>query len=180
MKDDSPHERRGPSARVTERRFTRDAHAARHSVAWHPRYVSCGPSQAMVGNGEAGGPASVPPSILRVRRHPLGAAMKVHACILALCLYASAAGTADCTVLRMDGPGEVPLYTTERAMLACYVSLLSADGAESMAQALVGSCADAFRTGVPAGTHSPTLKKVFSTSASSGATGIRSARRFLA
>ena len=35
-------------------------------------------------------------------------------------------------------------------------------------------------TGVPAGTHSPTLKKVFSTSASSGATGIRSASRFLA
>ena len=32
-------------------------------------------------------------------------------------------------------------------------------------------------TGEPSGTHSPTLKKVFSTSASSGAVGIRSASR---
>ena len=35
-------------------------------------------------------------------------------------------------------------------------------------------------TGAPAGTHSPILKKVFSTSASSGAAGIRSASRFFA
>src|SRR5258707_1062570 len=35
-------------------------------------------------------------------------------------------------------------------------------------------------TGEPADTHSPTLKNVFSTSASSSATGIRSNRRFLA